>query len=245
MARHPAPARRRRGLPWLPFAVAAVLLFLGTLGVLRAVLGPDAMSGWFDVGGRDGNSPGRPSASEKVRVPDVAGLTRKGAERRLTEAGLEVGQTTSFPSDRIAFGRVIAPGIDAGTPVARGTEVNLTLSSGPSQPSASPSATAQPSPEPAASSAGPSASAPPIRQEERPAVEGQAGGERAPGAKVPDAGVRKRPPARDQNAPAGNAVDDNAGRSAGLEDKGGGNSGPGANSGRGSNSGRGGNSGGD
>src|SRR5215210_828192 len=195
----PAPMRRRRGLPWLMLALAALLLTLGVLGSLEAVLGPDAMKGWFDVFQGDGRSPGQPAEPAQVKVPDVAGLTRSVAEHRLTTAGLEVGQVSSFPSDSVAAGRVIAPGIDAGTPVDPGTDVNLTISSGP-QPSssASSSASAQSSPEPgAAASVGSSASAQPAPREDRQTVERPAAKEN-----VPRDNVQKSPPAQRPNAAA-------------------------------------------
>ncbi len=146
----PMPYRRRRRLPWVLIVLAVILFTLGALGGVQAILGPDAMMGWFDVFQGDKRSPGQPSGPEQVNVPEVAGLTRSVAEKRLIDAGLEVGQITSFPSDSVAAGRVIAPGIAAGTPVDLGTEVNLTISSGP-QPasSASPSASACPEPGPA------------------------------------------------------------------------------------------------
>src|SRR5215207_8554065 len=144
----PVPYRRRRRLPWLLFALAAILFALGVLGSLEAFLGPEAMNGWFDVFQGEERSPGQPAGPEKVKVPEVVGLTRNVAEKRLTEAGFEVGEVSSFPSDSVAADRVIEPGIAAGTPVEPGTGVNLTISSGP-QPasSASSSASAQSSPE--------------------------------------------------------------------------------------------------
>src|SRR5215203_3577259 len=56
----PAPTRRRRGLPWLLFALAAILFALGVLGGLQAVLGPEAMKGWFDVFQGEDPSPAEP-----------------------------------------------------------------------------------------------------------------------------------------------------------------------------------------
>src|SRR5918997_1602509 len=158
----PMPYRRRRRLPWALIALAVILFTLGVLGSVRAILGPDAMTGWFDVFQADQRSPGQPAGPEQVNVPEVDGLTRSVAEKRLTDAGLDVGQVSSFPSDSVAAGRVIEPGIAVGTPVEPGTDVNLTISSGP-QPSssASPSASAQSSPEPGASASASSASAQP------------------------------------------------------------------------------------
>src|SRR5215210_5316389 len=206
----PVPYRRRRGLPWLLIALAAILFTLGVLGSVQAVLGLDAIKGWFDVFQGDKRSPGQPVGPEKVQVPEVDGLTRSVAEKRLTDAGLEVGKVTSFPSDSVAAGRVIEPGIVAGTPVGPGTDVNLTISSGP-QPSssASPSASAQSSPEPGATaSASSSASAQPAPREDR-----QAAGANEPRGNVPRTKVQKSPPAQRQNAaaPAREPVDDSGG----------------------------------
>src|SRR5829696_2985394 len=55
----PAPPRRRRGLPWLLIVVGAILLFLGTLGVLK-LLYPEATNGWFDVSGGTNNPQDQP-----------------------------------------------------------------------------------------------------------------------------------------------------------------------------------------
>jgi serine/threonine-protein kinase len=210
----PMPYRRRRSLPWLLIVVAAILFTLGVLGGVQAVLGPDAMKGWFDVFQGEGRSPGQPAGPEKVQVPELNGLTRSVAEKRLTDAGLEVGKVSSFPSDSVAAGRVIEPGIVAGTPVEPGTDVNLTISSGP-QPSssASSSASAQSTPEPSASaSASSSASAQPAPREDR-----QAAGANGPRAKGPSPKVQKNQPAQKQNlaAPAKEPVDDSGGQGRG------------------------------
>jgi eukaryotic-like serine/threonine-protein kinase len=210
----PVSYRRRRRLPWLLIALAAILFTLGVLGSVQAVLGPDAMKGWFDVFQGQERSPGQPAGSEKVKVPEVDGLTRSVADKRLTDAGLEVGQVNSFPSDSVAAGRVIEPGIAAGTPVEPGTDVNLTISSGP-QPSssASSSASAQSIPEPGASaSASSSASAQPAPREDRQVVQTPAAG-----ANVPRAKVQKSPSAQKQNAaaPAKTPVDDSGGQGRG------------------------------
>jgi hypothetical protein len=215
----PVPYRRRRGLPWLLIALAAILFTLGVLGSVQAVLGPDAMKGWFDVFQGDKRSPGQPAVPEKVKVPEVDGLTRSVAEKRLSDAGLEVGNVTSFPSDSVAAGRVIEPGIVAGTAVEPGTDVNLTISSGP-QPSstASSSASALSSPEPGATaSANASASAQPAPREDRQAVQTPAAGANGPRANVPKAKVQKSPPAQKPKdaAPAKKPADDSGGHGRG------------------------------
>jgi serine/threonine-protein kinase len=224
----PAPVRRRRGLPWLLLALVAILLTLSVLGGLQANLGSDAMKGWFDAFQDGERSPAQPAGPEKVKVPDVAGLTRSVAERRLTAAGLEVGQVSSFPSESVAAGRVIAPGIDAGTPVQPGTGVNLTISSGP-QPasSASSSASAGSSPEPGSASAGSSAAARPAPREDRQAVERPPAKVNGPRVKVPKTKVQKNPPAQRPNvaAPAKEPVDGSGGQGRGRNRGRGGESG--------------------
>jgi eukaryotic-like serine/threonine-protein kinase len=215
----PVPYRRRRRLPWLLIALIVILFTLGVLGSVQAVLGPDAMNGWFDVFQGGKRSPGQPSGPDKVTVPNVDGLTRSVAQKRLTDAGLKVGKVTSFPSDSVAAGRVIEPGIVAGTPVEPGTDVNLTISSGP-QPSssASSSASARSSPEPGASaSASSSASAQPAPREDRQAVQTPAAGANGPRTNAPRTKVQKSPPAQKQNAaaPAKKPVDDSGGQGRG------------------------------
>jgi serine/threonine protein kinase len=223
----PAPRRRRRGLSWPMIIVGAILLFLGTLGVLQ-LIDPSATNGWFDVFGT-GNNPQRQTAGQtKVKVPAVAGLTQSEAEQRLRDAGLGVGQITAFPSGTVADGRVISAGIDAGTPVKRGTEVNLTLSSGPPQPASSASASASPtasasapaqsSPAPASASAGSSASPLPAQQEDRQARPAAARNN------APRTDVQRRPTVRGQNASApaaGAANNGNRGSGGGSGGKGG------------------------
>jgi eukaryotic-like serine/threonine-protein kinase len=215
----PVPYRRRRGVPWLLIALAAILFTLGVLGSVQAVLGTDAMNGWFDVFQGEARSPGQPAGPEKVKVPEVNGLTRNAAEKRLTDAGLEVGNVGSFPSDSVAAGRVIEPGIVAGTLVEPGTNVNLTISSGPqTSSSASSSASAQSSSESGASaSASASASAQPVPRQDRQAVQTPAAGANDPRTNEPKPKVQTSPSEQDQNAaaPASEPVDDSGGQGRG------------------------------
>jgi serine/threonine-protein kinase len=197
-------------------AVVAILFTLGILGGLQAILGTDAMKGWFDFSQGEEQPPQQPAVPEKVEVPDVTGLTRSVAEHRLNVAGLEVGQVSSFPSD-VPAGRVISQGFAAGTSVEQGTQVNLDVSSGP-QPvtSASSSASAPSTDEPGASSASSSASAQPSRREDRPAVRRETEDDK-PKIKVPKTKVQKAPPARNPNAgpPAKEPLDDSGGQGRG------------------------------
>jgi beta-lactam-binding protein with PASTA domain/predicted Ser/Thr protein kinase len=67
---------------------------------------------------------------EKVTVPDVVGTSRLQAARLIRAAGLEVGTTSEEPSDKEA-GIVIRQNPAAGSPVAKGSAVDLVVSSGP------------------------------------------------------------------------------------------------------------------
>ena len=215
----PVPYRRKRRMPWLLIALAAILFSLGTLGGVQALLGPDATAGWFDFFRGEQRSPGQPAEPQKVQVPEVDGLTRSLAQNKLTEAGLAVGQVSSFPSDSVAAGRVLEAGIAAGTPVDPGTDVNLTISSGP-QPSssASSSASAQSSPDPGASaSATSSASARPAPRENRQTPKTNDPGANGPRANEAKPKAQKNPPAQKQNsaAPASEPADDSGGQGRG------------------------------
>jgi eukaryotic-like serine/threonine-protein kinase len=228
-ASRPSPVRRRRRrIPWFLILVAALLFFLGTLALLRSVMGPDFANGWFDFLGQENNPQAGPSAPQTVRVPEVAGLTTSEARQRLTGAGLKVGQINSFPNNNVAAGRVIASGVAAGTPVDRGTEINLDVSTGPPPVSSpSPTATTQSSPT-ATATASPTAAAQPAQQEDRPTAQ-QPGGT----GNVPAAGQNNGGASASPNATAEPGASEDKGAVQGLgntED----NSGPGGNSGSGS-----------
>jgi serine/threonine-protein kinase len=83
---------------------------------------------------------------EEVLVPTLVGQTEDQAVRTLDAAGLRLGSVSEEPSDQPS-GRVIRSDPGAGTPVARDSQVNLVLSSGPT-PSPTPSPTPVPTPEP-------------------------------------------------------------------------------------------------
>jgi len=226
-ASRPAPVRRRRRrIPWFLILVATILFFLGTMGILRSVMGPNFANGWFDFLGQENNPQASPSAPQTVKVPRVAGLTIAEARQRLADAGLEVGRINSFPSANVAAGRVIASGYSAGTQVPRGTEVNLDVSTGPQPaPSPSPTATAQPSPEPA-NTANPSAAAQPSPHQNRQPA-------RQPGRaqNVPAAGPKNNAPATpDATAEPGASQGKGPKQGVGKPED---NSGPGGNSGSG------------
>ena len=67
---------------------------------------------------------------EPIPVPAVTELPRADAEAALTEAGLEVGEVTSEPSETVAEGTVISQAPPDGT-LFRGDPVALVVSSGP------------------------------------------------------------------------------------------------------------------
>ncbi|AIR97933.1 Stk1 family PASTA domain-containing Ser/Thr kinase [Streptomyces glaucescens] len=106
----PAPAPRRRPRP--PRAVvtlvAAVLLVLGVgAGV------------WYINSG------------QFTRVPPVLAKTQEQAERRLEDAGLEVGDVEHAYSDTVRRGTVISTDPEPGSRIRQNDSVKLTVSDGP------------------------------------------------------------------------------------------------------------------
>ena len=86
------------------------------------------------------------AGKDEVPVPVLIGQTREEAKSTLEGKGLQLGLVDSEPSDR-PIGTVIRSDPVAGVPVAKGGQVNLVLSSGPT-PSPSPSPTPIPTPTP-------------------------------------------------------------------------------------------------
>jgi serine/threonine-protein kinase len=86
------------------------------------------------------------SGPDEVLVPTLVGQTEDQAVQTLNAAGLRLGSVSEEPSAQPA-GRVIRSDPGAGTPVARDSQVNLVLSSGPT-PSPSPTPSPPPTPEP-------------------------------------------------------------------------------------------------
>jgi serine/threonine protein kinase len=220
----PSPVRRRRRrIPWFLILLTAILLFLGTIGMLRSVMGSNFANGWFDFLGQENSPQAGPSAPQTVRVPDVAGLTTSEARQRITGAGLKVGQINSFPNANVAAGRVIASGVAAGTPVDPGTQINLDVSTGPPPVSSpSPTATAQSSP---TATASPTAAAQPSQQQDRQTARQPRGA-----GNVPAAGQNNGANSASPNASAAPGKIEGGGGNQGV-DKANGNSGPGGNSG--------------
>ena len=65
-----------------------------------------------------------------VKVPDLTGKTQEDARKALKDAGLEGGNTSLEDSATVAKDRVIYTNPQAGNSVARGTAVDLVLSTG-------------------------------------------------------------------------------------------------------------------
>jgi serine/threonine-protein kinase len=135
-------------------------LLLALLAILLVPLGALALLGDDNPNDSRGNDrpADNPGGTSQVQVPEVRGLTRQAAEERLENAGLEVGDVNRFSNDDIEAGRVIAPGIAAGTRVRSGTDVNLDVSKGPEQPVATSSPASSSATSSASSSATSSAS---------------------------------------------------------------------------------------
>jgi serine/threonine-protein kinase len=66
-----------------------------------------------------------------VQAPRLVGLRPARAEKRLEEAGLELGERKEAPSVGVPAGEVAAQDPPRGEAAKRGTEVDLTISSGP------------------------------------------------------------------------------------------------------------------
>ena len=82
-----------------------------------------------------------------VTVPNVVGLSQTAAEAAITAAGLTVGTVTQETSSTVLAGNVISQNPAADASVARGSAVNLVVSSGPSgggEPPPDPSTVAPP-----------------------------------------------------------------------------------------------------
>jgi eukaryotic-like serine/threonine-protein kinase len=72
-----------------------------------------------------------PAAPPQVAVPQIAGRQIGDAEAALRQAGLTPGASTEQPSDQVADGAVISADPTEGSRVARGTTVDLVVSTGP------------------------------------------------------------------------------------------------------------------
>jgi len=70
------------------------------------------------------------TGSAMVKVPDLTGKTQEDARKALKDAGLEGGNTSLEDSATVAKDRVIYTNPQAGNSVARGTAVDLVLSTG-------------------------------------------------------------------------------------------------------------------
>jgi len=82
-------------------------------------------------------SSGKPQAT----VPDLSGMTQDQAQVALAGAGLVLGTPTPEPSTTVPSGEVIRQDPAAGAEVAKGSAVNIVVSSGSPSPSPSPSPT--------------------------------------------------------------------------------------------------------
>jgi beta-lactam-binding protein with PASTA domain len=71
------------------------------------------------------------SGPARIAVPNVVGLTQAAATTAITSTGLVVGTVTMQSSATVAAGLVINESPVAGTSVAKGSAVNLVVSSGP------------------------------------------------------------------------------------------------------------------
>jgi serine/threonine-protein kinase len=97
---------------------------------------------------------GTSGAEQRVKVPDLAGLSLEEARGRLGDAGLELGRQTGAASSTTASGDVISQDPAAGSEAERGSAVNVVVSNGPGAATTtqSPSATSTATPSASATS---------------------------------------------------------------------------------------------
>ncbi|WP_429885708.1 DUF7453 family protein [Geoalkalibacter halelectricus] len=65
-----------------------------------------------------------------ITVPDVQAMAQNEAETQILEAGLEIGQVTTAPSDTVPEGMVISQQPTPGSLVAEGATIDLVISTG-------------------------------------------------------------------------------------------------------------------
>ena len=70
------------------------------------------------------------AGSEKVKVPDLTGMQEADAGAELQKVGLVVGNVTRNSTDTVPAGQVAAQSPAAGTEVAKGSSVAITVSTG-------------------------------------------------------------------------------------------------------------------
>jgi serine/threonine-protein kinase len=104
----PDRARRRNG----PLVLLALLLL--ALIAVAVFLGPKLLEG----------------APDTVEVPNLSGMTQQQAEKKLSDAGLAVGDVTSVTSRDVAKGQVVSQDPAANASVQPGAEVALEISAG-------------------------------------------------------------------------------------------------------------------
>ncbi len=93
------------------------------------IMAGHALNVWFSKG------------SEWVDVPNVAGLQRDDAEKKLKDAGLTVGRITQEFSEKIAIGAVVAQDVSFKKRVQHDTAVGIIISEGKKPDYADPSVT--------------------------------------------------------------------------------------------------------
>jgi serine/threonine-protein kinase len=101
-------------------------LIVGLVMVLFLTLG--ALLGQYVFGGGPGKEPGV-IATDEVKVPEIVGKSEAEAEAELTGVGLLMAISSTENSD-IAEGTILRILPEAGTPVKKGSSVNVVVSAG-------------------------------------------------------------------------------------------------------------------
>ena len=114
-------------------------------------------------------------------VPDLTGMSPKGAERALSENGLKLGAQGRASSSSVPAGLILEQDVRAMAEVSRGTSVGVTVSSGPAPaPELIPAPAPQPTPTPEPSGNGGSGGAAQPPNDTSPSSDSQSQGAPAP-----------------------------------------------------------------
>ena len=143
-------SRHRRGLHVSRAGLAAVIVAAAAAGAAITVVADAVLQGGEGrstssqdgalVEGGGGDDQGEAGTSEpdvetEVVIPDVEGLSIAAAARRLADAGLTMGGYSREPTDEAPSGSILDTDPPAGTSVADGTAVDVTVAENGAGPS--------------------------------------------------------------------------------------------------------------
>jgi hypothetical protein len=122
---------RRRPLP-MPDPKALVLVGAGVALVVIGFVVFDKPAPRHNAASPPSSTTTTSPIGRTLVMPNVLGLTQTAAAQGLSSAGLTLGVITSVPSSHFPAGTVVATNPSAGSALAPGATVSVTVSSGPS-----------------------------------------------------------------------------------------------------------------